>query len=216
MYNNMERQQMRLMTLMTNYKAANSKCKLQPKINYSLCIAILSFTAAILSLIFGCLCFSDCKVFNYIITAFIIVLFIVILILELMDYFGCKEKRFNKHLALAENGVSKKMYKKEFFKCASYRRTIRRELIATLSGKQKSNERIATYEVMTEEDLLDEYVSIFGMEESIAVYEKHLEAINRLIAVQEKREKKKKMILIVFSFAALLVSVAYILLNCFY
>ncbi|MCH5158901.1 MAG: hypothetical protein J1F33_06885 [Clostridiales bacterium] len=209
-----ERQQTRLMALMTNYKLASNKCNMQPKISYSFWVAMLSFIASILSLIFGCLCFSDCKVFNYAITALIIVLFIVILSFELRDYFGCKEKRLNKHLALAENGVSKKMYEKELFKCTLYRRTIRKELITTLSKKQEDNNRTVPYEVMTEEELLDEYVSIFGIEESITVYEKHLDALNRLIALHEKNEKKIRLTLCVFSFVALLVSVIYIVLNC--
>ncbi|MCH5160439.1 MAG: hypothetical protein J1G04_00255 [Clostridiales bacterium] len=212
MTNPIEQQQVRLMTLMTNYKVANNQCKMLPKISKSLIVAILSFVAAVLSLIFGCLCFSKNKLFNYIITGIIILLFIAILLLQLMDYFHCCEKRLNKRLEQEEKRMTVK-YRCEVIKRRVRRLRIRKELIQQLSESQKNNERAVTYEVMTEEELLDEYVKEHGIEESITVYEKHLEVLNQLNAALEKRDKLTKCVLWILSAVAFVVSIVYISIN---
>ena len=213
MNNPIEKQQANLMTLIAKYKVLNNQYKTRPKINISFYIAILSFTASILSFVFGCLCFSDCKIFNYIITGIVILLFIVILGLQLLDYAHFAEKLRIKRCKLAEKGITVKC-RKATFELTLRRRTIKRELIKKLSENQNDNERVETYEAMTEEQLLDECVKVCSTEESITIYESHLSVIDQLIAEQKKKEKIIKRLMILLSFVAIMASVIYIVINC--
>lgn len=216
MNNPKEQQQTRLMTIVANYKTTNNRLKTLPKISISFCIAIFSFIASVLSLVFGCLCWSNSKVINYVITGTIILLFLAVLLLQLLDNTHAFNKRRDRELERAEQGASIKN-KNVIFKYTLQRRIMRRTLIQQLNEKAADNEYTGVYDNMSEEELLDEYINVFDIEASITVYKKHLAVLNQLIEANEKHEKMKTWILWAFSCAAILGSIVYyILINCFY
>lgn len=208
-----EQQQTRLMSLIAKYKNANNKSTMIPKISISFCIAVISFTASILSVIFGCLCFSKCETFNIVVTVLIVLLFLIVFILQLLDCFNILSKIHNCSLCRAnkKRGLSKKLTVAQ--QNALHRNDMKQKLIEDLTNEHLKNNstNLLDFNVMTEEELLDEYVRVFGTEASISVYEELIDILNKLIARMEKNERRMKWFSFIFSFATIIASAAYIL-----
>lgn len=227
-----EAQQIEFISLMTDYKTAVAQCKTNTKFDLDYFIAVLSFLASIIALVFGCTCGKPCDIFNYIMMALAGLLFLIILLLQILPYRPlywvsrsfCRKNKFDKNsLTSSTNTNVNRHDKKQMSRNNSlmflltekfedddyhYSRTNIIDIIALHSKIDK-----AEIDKLSDEELVEKLTTTCGMEASIPAYRDILKQLKVLIDENNRRQKIKRRLLIGLSVVILVTSILYSLLK---
>lgn len=227
-----EAQQIEFISLMTDYKTAVAQCKTNTKFDLNYFIALLSFLASIIALVFGCACGKPCDIFNYIMMALAGFLFLIILFMQILPYrplywvrrvFCRKNKSDKKSLTSSANTNLNRNDRKQKSENNSlmflltdkfedddfhYSRTNIIDIITLHSEIDK-----AELNNLSDEELVEKLTTTCGMEASIPAYRDILKQLNALIDENNRRQKIRRRFLIGLSVVILVTSIVYLFLK---
>lgn len=228
-----EAQQIEFISLMTDYKTTVAQCKTNTKFDLDYFIAVLSFLASIIALVFGCTCGKPCDIFNYIMMVLAGLLFLIILLLQILPYRPlywvsrsfCRKNKSDKNSLKSSANTSANCHDKkqksrnnnslmflltDKFEDDDYHYS-RTNIIDIITMHSKIDK--AEIDNLSDEELVEKLTTTCGMEAGIPAYRDILKQLKALIDENNRRQKIKRRLLIGLSVVILVTSIVYLLLK---